>query len=207
MTTIKNILFDLGNVLYTIDFNKMNNAFESLGIENMEQHFTLNKSHPLFLDLEMGLVNELEFCNGFRALANLSLSNEQIILAWNALLVGYRKSSIQWIKENNNRYHIFLYSNTNQIHFDHFIPEFEREVANYPFESLFKKPYYSHQIGQRKPDPASFMHILNLEGLKANETLFIDDNEPNIVAAASQGIAVLHLKEGMLVENVIGAYL
>ena len=62
-------------------------------------------------------------------------------------------------------------------------------------------------MGQRKPDPASFQFILDKEGLIAAETLFIDDNEPNIIAAASVGLQVLHLKEGMRVEKDIEAYL
>jgi putative hydrolase of the HAD superfamily len=56
-------------------------------------------------------------------------------------------------------------------------------------------------MGQRKPDPASFMHILDKEGLIAAETVFIDDNEPNIIAAASVGLQVLYLQPGMRVEK------
>jgi len=207
MIITKNLIFDLGNVLYDIDFKKMNDGFTSIGIKNIEALFTLNQSHPLFLDLEMGFVNEQTFFDGFRTLVNLPLSNDQIRTAWNSLLVGYRKSSIQWVKENNKKYPTFLYSNTNQIHCDHFIPEFEKEVADYPLESLFQTPYYSHKMGMRKPDPVSFTYILEKEGLVAEETLFIDDNEPNILAAASVGIKVLHLKPGMRVENEIQAYL
>jgi putative hydrolase of the HAD superfamily len=207
MAAIKNLIFDLGNVLYDIDFKKMNAAFTSIGIEGMDKHFTLNKSHPLFLELEMGFVNEQEFYEGVRNLVNLPLSNDQIQFAWNALLVGFRKNSIEWIKQNNTKYNTFLYSNTNQIHHDYFIAEFENKVANYSFVSLFKTPYYSHEMGMRKPDPASFTYILEKEGLVASETLFIDDNEPNIIAAASVGLQVLHLKEGMTVEKDIAAYL
>jgi FMN phosphatase YigB (HAD superfamily) len=207
MAAIKNLIFDLGNVLYDIDFKKMNAGFESIGIVGIDNHFTLHKSHQLFLDLEMGFVNEQEFFDGFKILANLPLTNEQIIYAWNALLVGFRKNSIQWVKDNNQLFNTFLYSNTNQIHCDHFLPQFEKEVANYPFESLFKTPYYSHKMGMRKPDPKSFVYLLEKEGLSAEETLFIDDNEPNIIAAASVGLKVLHLKEGMRVEKDISAYL
>ena len=207
MLATKNLIFDLGNVLYDIDFKKMNEGFTSIGINDIETHFTLNQSHQLFLDLEMGFVNEQAFFDGFRSLSNLPLSNDQITIAWNSLLVGFRKSSIEWLKENNKTYPTFLYSNTNQIHCNHFIPEFEREVADYPFESLFQTPYYSHKMGMRKPDPVSFTYILEKEGLVAGETLFVDDNEPNILAAASVGMKVLHLKPGMLLENEIQAYL
>ena len=200
MATTKNLIFDLGNVLYDIDFTKMYHAFEQLGIPNFENHFTLNKSDQIFFDLEKGFINETEFCNGFNALYNLTLKHQQIIDAWNALLVGYRKESIQWVKDHNSQFDTFLYSNTNQIHYDHFIPQFSRELGG-NFEALFKTPYYSHKMGQRKPDPASFQFILDKEGLIAAETLFIDDNEPNIKAAASIGLQVLFLKPGMRVEK------
>jgi putative hydrolase of the HAD superfamily len=207
MAAVKNLIFDLGNVLYDIDFKKMNTAFALIGIDNFDKHFTLNQSNQLFLDLEMGLINEAAFYDGVRTLASLPLTNAQIQFAWNALLIGFRKNSIDWIKQNNAKYNTFLYSNTNQIHHDHFIAEFENQVANYPFVSLFKKPYYSHEMGMRKPDPASFTYIVEKEGLVPAETLFIDDNEPNISAAASVGLQVLHLTEGRRVEKVIEAYL
>jgi len=200
MAITKNLIFDLGNVLYDIDFVKMYNAFDALGIPNFGNHFTLNKSDQIFFDLEKGLINEDQFCEGFNNLYSLNLTKDQIIGAWNALLVGYRKESIDWVRANNGRYATFLYSNTNQIHYDHFIPQFAQEIGG-NFENLFKTPYYSHKMGQRKPDPASFQFILDKEGLLAEETLFIDDNEPNVIAAASIGLQVLYLQAGMRVEN------
>jgi FMN phosphatase YigB (HAD superfamily) len=200
MAITKNLIFDLGNVLYDIDFVKMYKAFDDLGIPNFENHFTLNKSDQIFFDLEKGLINEDQFCEGFNKLYSLNLAKGQIIGAWNALLVGYRKDSIEWVRANNGRYATFLYSNTNQIHYDHFIPQFAQEIGG-NFENLFKTPYFSHKMGQRKPDPASFQFILDQEGLLAEETLFIDDNEPNVIAAASIGLQVLYLQPGMCVEN------
>ncbi len=200
MAATKSLIFDLGNVLYDIDFSKMYAAFDILGIPNFKNHFTLNKSDQIFFDLEKGLINEQEFCDGFNALYKLSLSNDQIVGAWNSLLIGYRKESIEWIKKHNSIYPTFLYSNTNQIHYDYFIPQYAQEIGG-NFENLFKTPYFSHKMGQRKPDPASFLHILEKEGLVAQETLFIDDNEPNVIAAASVGLQVLYLQPGMRVEK------
>jgi len=200
MTPVKNIIFDLGNVLYDIDFEIMYNQFGQLGISDFQNHYTLNQSDELFFDLEKGFINEVVFCNMFNQLYNLSLSHDQIIKAWNSLLKGYRKESMDWIKANRQKFPMFLFSNTNQIHFDFFIPQFEREIGG-DFEQLFKTPYYSHKMGMRKPDPASFQYILDQEGLIAAETLFIDDNEPNIAAAASVGLQVLYLQPGMFIET------
>ncbi len=200
MTPVKNIIFDLGNVLYDIDFNNMYAQFDVLGIPNFENHFTLNKCDQLFYDVEKGFIDQVGFCEGFNQLYNLSLSHTQIISAWNSLLVGFRKESMDWIKANQGKFPMFLYSNTNQIHCDYVLPQYEKEIGG-DFEKLFKKPYYSHHMGMRKPDPASFQYILDQEGLNAAETLFIDDNEPNVIGAASVGLQVLYLQPGMFIET------
>ena len=199
MTPVKNIIFDLGNVLYDIDFEIMYKRFHELGIPNFENHFTLNQSDPLFFDLEKGFIDEVTFCSRFNQLYNLSLNKDQIIEAWNSLLIGFREKSLDWLKSNQSNFSLFLYSNTNQPHQDYFLAQYTREIGG-NFNALFKKPYYSHEMGMRKPDPASFKYILDQEGLKAAETLFIDDNEPNVAAAASVGFQVLYLQPGMHIE-------
>jgi putative hydrolase of the HAD superfamily len=200
MTPVKNIIFDLGNVLYDIDFEIMYKRFHELGIPNFENHFTLNQSDPLFFDLEKGFIDEVTFCSRFNQLYNLSLNKDQIIEAWNSLLIGFREKSLDWLKSNQSNFSLFLYSNTNQPHQDYFLAQYTREIGG-DFNALFKKPYYSHEMGMRKPDPASFQYILDQEGLIAAETLFIDDNEPNIAAAASVGLQVLYLQPGMFIET------
>jgi HAD superfamily hydrolase (TIGR01509 family) len=47
-----------------------------------------------------------------------------------------------------------------------------------------------------KPDAEIFSTMLAEAGLKAEETLFIDDSAANCASAASLGINVLHDKEG-----------
>jgi HAD superfamily hydrolase (TIGR01509 family) len=59
---------------------------------------------------------------------------------------------------------------------------------------------------QRKPDPSSFQFILDKEQLNASETLFIDDNKPNVVAAKEVGLKIIHLEPGMTVEASLASY-
>ena len=165
MTPVKNIIFDLGNVLYDIDFNIMYDQFRELGIPDFQNHYTLNQSDELFFDLEKGFIDEVAFCNRFNQLYNLSLSQDQIIKAWNSLLKGYRKESLDWLKSNQSNFSLFLYSNTNQPHQEYFLAQYTREIGG-DFNALFKKPYYSHEMGMRKPDPASFQYILDQEAVR-----------------------------------------
>lgn len=56
------------------------------------------------------------------------------------------------------------------------------------FDALF----FSCEIGLCKPDSRVYEHVLRELGAAPHETLFIDDREDNIRAAATLGIRVHH---------------
>jgi epoxide hydrolase-like predicted phosphatase len=196
---IKNIIFDLGGVFLNIDFQLTNQAFIDLGVIQFNEMFTQHFSNPLFELLETGKINEEEFYTAFRKESKTNLNNEQIKQAWNALLLDFPKERIDWLKSISKKYRIFLFSNTNQIHYDSFIEKFEMQHPGENFDSLFIKAYYSQNLGLRKPYPESFQAILDEQGLQANETLFIDDTIKNVEAAQELGLQTIHLKSPLTV--------
>jgi 2-haloacid dehalogenase len=58
----------------------------------------------------------------------------------------------------------------------------------YDFFTLFDAMVVSGDIGIVKPDPAIYRHLLNRFALVADETLFIDDSDVNVAAAADAGL-------------------
>ena len=52
-------------------------------------------------------------------------------------------------------------------------------------------------MGLRKPYIEAYQYVLNGQGLKAEETLFIDDTLPNVEGAQKAGLQTIHLKSGM----------
>jgi putative hydrolase of the HAD superfamily len=191
---IKNIIFDLGGVFLNIDFQLTSQAFEKLGVTNFNQMFTQHYSNPLFELLETGEITEDEFYDAFRVESKSQLSNEQIKTAWNALLLNFPLERIEWLEEIASKYRIFLFSNTNQIHYDCFIENFNKAFPTKNFDALFIKAYYSQHLGLRKPYPNSFQAILTEQALDPAETLFIDDTIKNVEAAQVLGLQTIHLK-------------
>jgi putative hydrolase of the HAD superfamily len=55
----------------------------------------------------------------------------------------------------------------------------------------------------RKPDAAIFEHVLNDNQLQAHETLFIDDSLQHIQTAQRLGIQVIHMTNGMTMEETV----
>ncbi len=63
-----------------------------------------------------------------------------------------------------------------------------------PLSTYFRKTYYSHDLHLRKPTVESFQEVLRQSNLKADETLFVDDNADNILGAQAAGLKTYHLK-------------
>ena len=193
MQKIKNIIFDLGGIFLYINFTKTEKAFEQLGLANFKNFFSQHTASPLFEDLETGKINPLAFYDAFRKESETTFSNREIETAWNALLGTFPPERIEWLRGIKKRYNVYLYSNTNIIHYNAFQQIYRNNFDNGSFDENFIKAYYSHDFGYRKPYPASFLHLLKLENLTAGETLFIDDTAGNIEGAKQAGLETILL--------------
>ena len=193
MQQVKNIIFDLGGVIMDIDYSRTQHAFETLGVTQFNELFTQYHSSEIFAKLETGKITDEDFYNEFRKEAKINLTDNQITTAWNAMLLGFPAEKINFLKEIKSKYNTFLFSNTNQIHHAAFHKMFYEKYGHFDFGNLFRKAYYSHKIGLRKPLPESFIFILNEQKIKPEETLFIDDTLINIEAAKKLGLQTIYL--------------
>lgn len=198
---IKNIIFDLGGVLINIDYNLTINAFKKLGFENFEEMYSQAQANMLFENLEMGKIDEETFYQTMIHKAPENVTKEQITTAWNAMLLDFRGESLMFLKELKSRYNIFLLSNTNIIHKRSFDKILQQQSGLNAIDPLLHKCYYSHLVGMRKPYAEIYEFVLKDAGIKAEETLFIDDSSQNLDAARDLGIVVDLLKPGELVEE------
>ena len=193
MQAIKNIIFDLGGIFLNLNYQRTKDLFIAYGVADFDDLFTQHHANDLFEDLEKGNITPKQFYDAFRRETNTTLSDEQIKTAWNAMLVSFPKERIEWLREIKDRYDIYLFSNTNQIHYDQIMELYNRDLGTDDFNRLFVKAYYSHEMRLRKPYADSFLHILAEQGLDASETLFIDDTIKNIEGANALGLQTIHL--------------
>ena len=191
---LKNIIFDFGGVLLHIDFKKTHDAFEALGIRDAKAHFTQHHASQLFSRLETGHISPEEFYVLFREESKAEITDEQIRDAWNAMLLSYSKENIRLLHALAKKYNLYLFSNTNQIHYDWFADLYQKEFDGERLEGLFKAAWFSHEKGVRKPGPEVFRHMVETEGLDPSATLFIDDTIGNIEGAAAAGLLTHLLK-------------
>ncbi len=193
---IRNIIFDLGGVILDIDIPKTKKSFEELGVSNIEDYFGIGKASSVFKEQEVGAVTDDEFIAKLGDMGGKQLTRDEVINAWNAMLIQFPAERIELLKQLRKRYKLFLFSNTNAIHLQAFQKMF-REQFGESLDDLFDKVYYSHVMGLRKPDEKSFRYILEDSNLSAEETLFIDDAKNNIEGAEKVGLRTLYIDKGM----------
>lgn len=195
MTNIKNIIFDYGNVIFSIDFELAQKAWAELGITNVEQFFGHRQQDEIFSAFEKGEISPEEFRKQIRIKAGKpDLTDTQIDKAWNAMLLGVAEGNHDLLLKVKAKYRTFLLSNINAIHYDFIMAHLKQ---NYGFEGndhLFEKVYYSHLMGKRKPNADIFEQVLSESKLNAAETLFIDDSPQHLVTAEKLGLQVYLMK-------------
>ena len=182
---LKNILFDMGNVLFSIDYKKTEDAFKALGYENFSEMYSQFTADDLFEKLETGKITTEEFYKKLIS-SHAGVVNEiQITTAWNSMLLHWRLDSLSFLKTLAKKYKLYLLSNTNDIHLAAVNNLLKQETGKESIDDLFTKAYYSHKINLRKPNADIFEFIAKDADIDPQETLFIDDLENNIEAAVS----------------------
>ncbi|MDQ3046875.1 MAG: HAD family phosphatase [Bacteroidota bacterium] len=202
----KNIIFDLGGVIFNIDYHLSTQAFASLDLKNFDSLFSQAKQTQLFDRYEKGLISSVEFRNELRTFYGNDLPDEKIDHCWNALLLDLPKERLDLLKKLKTSHRTFLLSNTNEIHMMAIYAYLHDIYGISDLSAYFEKVYLSYEINMRKPDQEIFQHVLNENGLLAEETLFIDDSAQHVESAKKLGIhaILLDVKEEGIVEMMSG---
>jgi HAD superfamily hydrolase (TIGR01509 family) len=190
----KNILFDLGGVILDINVQATLKQFYELGFPAELMQFPNSMTTDLYFRYETGKLDTEQFRNEIRKAAGIEMTDHAFDEAWNAMLVRFPEERIALLKRLSKRYNLYMLSNTSSLH----VKVFEKmylEVAGEPMQEVFKKIYYSHEIGWHKPDLEAWEYVLNDAHIKAEETLFLDDNIHNIKASQELGFQAIHIHE------------
>lgn len=191
-------IFDLGGVLLNLDTAATGNAFRALGMTGFDAHYTQAKQSGLFDAFDKGEISPQEFRNTLKKHLPPGTSDEAIDKAWNAMLLDLPVERLQLLEQLRGKYRLFLLSNTNEIHVTAFSAYLQRTFGFSDFSGYFERWYYSCRIGKRKPDAEAFLHVLEENGLIAEETIFIDDSPQHVEGARKLGIhaELLRVNEG-----------
>jgi putative hydrolase of the HAD superfamily len=192
----KNIIFDLGDVILNIDVPVASKSFAELSGREQSEILTIFKDNDIFRHFETGSLDEAGFRNFVRKILDFSdLSDEAIDTAWNSLLLDLPPERVELLQKLATKYRLFLLSNTSSIHITQVNKILKASTGIDRLEDLFETVFLSYEMGLMKPDTRIYQKVLDQAGIKAEETLFLDDNYDNIQGAAKLGIATIHVQK------------
>jgi len=189
---IKNIIFDFGDIFINLDKQIIFREAANYG-----GSFKLTpEMQKINNDFEVGAISPAEFISKLQHIYPKA-TRAQIENIWNGMLLDFPDYRLEFIENLSaeKKYRLFLLSNTNAIHIPHCEQKMGTEKFN-RFKNSFEKFYLSQEIKLRKPNTEIFEFVLNENGLKAEETFFIDDTKENTDAAEKIDIHCWNLQVG-----------
>lgn len=179
-------IFDLGNVIVDIDFNRVFGAwsdFARVPLAALKQSFTMGEA---FHQHERGEITDEAFAEAICHQMELPLSYEQFAHGWQAIFVALRPEVIAGMYQLREQGHrVVVLSNTNHLHTTFWPDEYPEIYA------AADRVYLSQEMGMRKPEARIYQRVLEEEGFSAVDTVFFDDNAGNIEGARRLGITAI----------------
>lgn len=183
---IKNLLFDLGGVIMDIEKERCVAAFEELGLRDARSYFGDFSQQGPFMRLEQGTISPDEFHAALRTGLPEGVSDEAIDRAFCKFLIGIPAHRLDELRRLRRSYRVYMLSNTNPIMWKSKIRD------DFGQQGLAREDYFdgivtSFEAKALKPDRAIFDYACRKLGIRPEETLFIDDSQANLDAAAAVG--------------------
>ena len=130
---IDTIIFDFGDVFINLDKKATPAALKKLGLEKWSTQID-----SLNFNFEKGLITKTDFLLGLNQLVP-NATQEEILDAWNSVLLDFPMYRLEFLEKLSKKYRLFLLSNTDSIHINHFRERNGEEFYN-RFHNCFKFP-------------------------------------------------------------------
>jgi putative hydrolase of the HAD superfamily len=177
-TSARVIVFDIGNVLVTLDPLRTIANLKRLFQHEADVARALQWLESRDARYELGLITTDAFIQTARQA--LGLDREQIISLWSNLFTD-RPSLLPFLQELSTQgYILALCSNTNELHRQYL-------QSHYSWFSLMSHQIFSYQVHVQKPDLAIYRAVEAATGHPAGEHLLIDDLPENVAGARAAG--------------------
>ena len=183
---IEAVIFDLGNAIIPVDFDRTVQAFVALGGKKAGELYHYAGQINLFEELERGEISRKEFLARVRPELSYA-SDPEIVDGWNAMLHYIDYSTFEYLNKLRPRFKTYVLSNINTYHAEWIDRAMRSAESDNTIYQYFDHVFYSHEIGHRKPEYGAWQCIIEQEGIQAQQTLFIDDKKENIEAAKALG--------------------
>jgi len=193
---IRNIIFDLGGVILTLDQPQAVRRFEALGLKDAEQRLDPYTQQGIFGDLEEGKIDAEAFRLELSKLIGREVSFDECCYAWQGYAKELPQRNLDALKKlRSEGYRLILLSNTNPYMME-WVESNQFDGQGNPVSYYFDRCYLSYQMKLMKPSEQIFREVLRQEKTFASECLFIDDGARNVATASQLGMRTMMPENG-----------
>lgn len=191
MSNIRNIAFDLGGVVLALSYEQAVARFGEIGLRDARRHLDAFEQKGIFGDLEAGRITAEIFRKELSLLVGRELSHEECYYAWHGYVDHVPPRNLEALQSLRARgYKVCLLSNTNPYMMEWANRDFDGQ--GHPISYFFDAMYLSYQCEVMKPHREIFEIMLRGQQALPEETIFVDDGQRNVEAAAALGMHTLH---------------
>lgn len=199
LAPISALLFDLGNVVIRIDFERVFARWAAdAGCDAARLREAFLHDQP-YQRHERGEIDAAAYFASLRDTLGVALDDARLLAGWNQIFVEEMPGIGELLKRVASRIPTYAFTNTNRAHATHYVWQFA------PVLGHFRKVFASHEMGLRKPEPAAFAHIVQEIGVPAGRVLFFDDTLANVEGARACGLQAVHVTSDKTVRDTLAA--
>lgn len=182
---IRNIIFDLGNVLVNVEYERFINKLTASGVSKEAYMNFFKGGNYRLLGYESGEISTDEFVTKCLTGLNLDMERNDYANAFNDMFseIEPMRALVRKLKSQNN-YRLFLLSNTSPLHFEYI-------KQKYDYVNLLEKYALSYELKSLKPEAVIYERTISHLGIIPEESVFIDDLQENCDAAEKFGIKTI----------------
>lgn len=184
---IKNIIFDVGNVLMDYDWQTYLKSF-GFSEEKYEKIARACFCNPMWNERDRGTLPEEAYVQEFVNAAPEYEEDIREVMRRTPECISnmdYTRTWVEYLKDRG--YHLYILSN-----YSHYMLDANRSMMN--FLPYMDGVVFSCEVEMIKPEPEIYQYILEQYGLDPAATVFLDDRKENCQGAEKFGIHAIQFK-------------
>jgi putative hydrolase of the HAD superfamily len=195
------LLFDLGNVVIEIDFNRAVAHWAThAGCEEGLIRDRFRRDHA-YDQHERGKIDRNAYFSALRTNLGIDISDAHLRDGWNSILIGAMPGISDLLATAAERFPLYAFTNSNPEHLKCLSDRFADLLRS------FRRVFVSSNIGLRKPEPEAYRQVIDSIGVPAHRILFFDDLIENIEGARACGLQTVHVQTSTDVRDALSRLL
>lgn len=196
MKKIKKIAFDFGGVIIRQNQQQAVERFKQIGLLDAEERLGAYTQQGIFGQLEEGKITAEDFRWQLSLLIGRAVTIEDCSYAWRGYCDGLPQRNLEALQRlRREGYGLSILSNTNPFMMGWALSQ-DFDGNGHSLADYVDALYLSYQMKVMKPSAEIFRRVLEAEGVRPEELLFVDDSSHNISAAQQLGIATFQPVNG-----------